>query len=234
MNSIINDFSKKPQPVKNDMPKWWKESENYLKDEALNNIPTRSLGTIKACPAIIDFLTYGYVLFFPTDIYIDATKDKIEWMYTDINSGIGDLDFSNYIIYHDGDTGLLSKYNKDGFHKDVLKVNSFWGIKTDPGYSVFITNPQHRHDLPFRSFSAIVDTDVFPARFQYPLIFKKGFSGVIKAGTPLVQVMPFKREDFVAQEVDFNIEDLDYQVNTIKLFFTSAYRKLYWKRKKFF
>lgn len=233
MHSTISNFSKKPEPAKFDMPLWWKSSDYYMKKDETKNLNLRELGTIKSCPAVNDFINYGYILFFPTDIHIDTTKDKIEWINRDLESYDEDLGFSNYTIYHEGESGILGQYKLDGFHKDVLKINTFWGVRTDPGYSVFVTHPQNREDLPFRCFSAIIDTDVFPLRFQYPLIFKKDFCGIIKAGTPMIQVMPFKRENFVSHEVDFDTVELDKQVNSLRIFFTNAYKKLYWHRKKF-
>ena len=87
--------------------------------------------------------------------------------------------------------------------------------------------------MPFRIFDAIVDTDVYPARFPYAFLIKNDFKGIIKAGTPLIQVIPFKREDFISEIIDANYEEIKTQQNVAFSRFSGAYRKLFWKRKKF-
>jgi hypothetical protein len=43
---------------------------------------------------------------------------------------------------------------------------------------------------------AIVDTDKHPIMVNFPFFLKENFSGVIPYGTPIVQVIPFKRENW--------------------------------------
>jgi hypothetical protein len=80
-------------------------------------------------------------------------------------------------------------------------------IQTPPGYSILVTQPFNRFDLPFMALTGIVDSDkepFFPG--NYSMFLKKGFSGEIKAGTPLLQIIPFKRDEWKS-EVDRSIID---------------------------
>jgi hypothetical protein len=72
--------------------------------------------------------------------------------------------------------------------------------QTPPGYSSLITHPLNRHDLPFITLSGLVDTDMTMARGNLPFFLKEGFEGVIPAGTPMFQIIPFKRENWQMEE----------------------------------
>ena len=63
---------------------------------------------------------------------------------------------------------------------------------------------------------------------------KQGFEGVIEKGTPMFQIIPFKREDWKA-EFDFYPEN-KYQTITDKTFNSTLinhYIKHIWSRKTF-
>ena len=47
------------------------------------------------------------------------------------------------------------------------------------------------HALP-----GIVDTDRSPQPINFPFFIKKNFVGTIEVGTPVVQLIPFKRDDW--------------------------------------
>jgi hypothetical protein len=121
----------------------------------------------------------------------------------------------------------------EGYHRVSLKISSLWGIKTESGYSCWITNPVYQYDLPFKMFDTIVDTDKWPQRFPYTFFIKEGFSGTIHAGTPLLQVIPFKRENFESEIIDLELKDVERLRQISVSRFSNAYKKLFWTRKKF-
>ena len=61
-----------------------------------------------------------------------------------------------------------------------------------------IIQPQNADDSPLMAISGIIDTDKFIVNGHFSFIVKRGFSGIIKQGTPLVQVIPFKRENWTS------------------------------------
>ena len=87
-----------------------------------------------------------------------------------------------------------------GFHK----VSTPWIIKTSPGISLLITHPYWSRNKTFTSVSAVVHSD------ESPLVLKWFFElnqelpdtpdvvnmeqQIIKRGTPLILLIPFKRE----------------------------------------
>lgn len=232
--------SKKPVPSISAKPDWWDKSVMYRPELGDPNIdggkPHRTNALIKSCPAVADVLSFGYTLFVPIDIDIDARdEDHLKWRnaYHTKSSIFG---YSNpkqdYTGFHYPEQ--LDKYNvPEGYHKIPFKINTYYGIKTDPGYSTLVTHPMHDWDLPYFVQSGIIDTDKIASRFPYPLFIKQGFVGTIKAGMPLLQVIPFKREDYEAEIVSLDKDDLADVSKKLMSYPTSPYRKLYWQRKKF-
>jgi hypothetical protein len=62
----------------------------------------------------------------------------------------------------------------------------------------------NRFDLPFINTVGIIDNDKINLSGSLPFFLQQGFTGTIPAGTPYVQIFPFKREDWQSEIV---IED---------------------------
>ena len=70
-------------------------------------------------------------------------------------------------------------------------------ILTPNKYSLLITHPLNRTDLPFLVSSGFVDSDKTQLSFgKLPFFLKEDFEGIIKAGTPYAQLIPIRRETF--------------------------------------
>jgi hypothetical protein len=64
--------------------------------------------------------------------------------------------------------------------------------------------PMNRFDLPFLNTTGIVDSDKASIAGTFPFFIAEGWEGIIPAGTPYMQILPFKRENW-----DHEIEILD-------------------------
>ena len=87
----------------------------------------------------------------------------------------------------------------DGFAAIGLKFRNPWIIKTPPGYSSLIVQPLNRPDIKFFPYAGVVDTDKYlhPINgvFQVKKMKKAAFK-IIRAGSPIFQVIPFKRDNW--------------------------------------
>jgi hypothetical protein len=214
-----------PTPSIHALPVWWKSMDRYVM-HSFEKIPT-----IKNCPGIIDIMYSGYTLYLPTNIYIDASQPYIQYDFD--NFGLKKQDFANFML-----RGHLRKQTEkyvaaQDFHLDVIKINTFWGIKTDKGYSTMFFHPWHRMDLPFYTSPAIVDTDDFPARDKYNFHFKKDFVGMVPKGTPILQMFPYKRQEWESKIVELDIKNMQQTFINLKKTVLNSYKKNYWKRKKY-
>jgi hypothetical protein len=170
-----------PSPSEKDIPEWYVKTNNYINDEKL-----LLESTIKKCMPVFDVMSAGYLLKFPMDIeVISMGENKI---ITTMQNNLEFFHLSHHIVEQAPHHPL--KKNQSYF-----KINNPWSIKTEPGYSCLFLNPIHRNSN-ITIMEGIVDTDKYTYPVNLPFVVKDEFEGIIKAGTPFAQVIPFKREEF--------------------------------------
>lgn len=158
-----------PKPASRFLPEWFKK------------LPGVSKGTetIKKCMPFLDAMTSGYMLVLAADVSFDGKEfeeiSKIPMVSKHLSEQIEGIN-------------IPDEYNKQPF-----KWNNLFAMKTPRGYSTMFLHPLNRIELPFYSISGVVDTDSFPVAVNFPFFVKKDFRGVIPAGTPIAQAIPFKR-----------------------------------------
>ena len=175
--------------------------------------------TVKKCVPILDALTSGYVITLPTDVYFDKENGSF-WSDSPFP-----LNSNHHSIQTQG-VEIDSNFNSQP-HK---WINS-WNIKTPKGYSCLFTHPLNRGDLPFKSFTGIVDTDKHPLIINFPFVMKKEFSGRIPAGTPIIQIIPFKRDNWeskIIDDVEYKEDPRQYEVDIPPY---NWYKRNFWNRK---
>ena len=185
VNKLSSEVFDKPQKTSSLVPEWYKKQGKYTEDKfsiADNGNPNH---TIKACMPIFDMMTAGYTITLPADVYFEE-DGTVKWS-TDMLSAVESHPKSQF-----------SEYNvPDGYKKNIAyKFIQPWIIKTPPGYSTMFIHPTYTPDLPFYTLPAIVDTDKHPIMVNFPFFLKEDFTGLIPYGTPIVQVIPFKRENW--------------------------------------
>ena len=88
-----------------------------------------------------------------------------------------------------------------------------FSLKTPKGYSVLFCHPLNRFELPFQTFSGVVETDEYNQGTHFPFYIKKLNVGeiiIIKKGTPIVQIIPFKRENWKIMHMPFSQKLMDF------------------------
>lgn len=219
---LVNNY---PVPASKKIPEWFKQIQPYFHKNKLSfpmQFKTPNV-TVKRCVPFLDALTIGYVACLESDVFVEKTENGsiIRWR-----------DGSTQVTEHD-----VVQFNgfpiPEDYNYFVWKWHNTWSINVPDGYSIYFTHPSNRFDLPFRSLSGVVDCDKYDMSVQYPFLLKKDFEGIIEAGTPLVQLIPFKRESW--QSV---VEKYDYDKTFLigKNFFktlVSSYKKNYWTIKKY-
>jgi hypothetical protein len=101
------------------------------------------------------------------------------------------------------------------------------------GYSCIIMHPLNRHDLPFLTLSGIVDADSMLHNGSIPFYIKEDFEGLIKAGTPILQVIPFKRESWKIVEKRGLFEKAAVNGKRSLNYTYGWYKKFSWNKKEY-
>jgi len=215
-----------PKPSKNFIPEWYKTSKTHITDEKIPiHYDGKNNHTFKKCVPIMDSMISGYTFESQNDIYALNQNlhngERFSW---------GNFPFPPIDSIHS--LGQLQNYPTLNNFNEIFKWKFWWQIKTPPGYSCLFLHPLHRNDLPFITMSGIVDTDVYNAPIEFPFLLRDDFYGKISKGTPLVQIIPFKRDSWVSRDVGFS-ENI-YE-NVLKNFsiIGDMYKKLFWQRKDY-
>jgi hypothetical protein len=79
----------------------------------------------------------------------------------------------------------------------------------------------------------VVDTDTFPLSINFPFFLRSDFSGTIPHGTPIAQVIPFKRDNFVSEKGEFDSKKYSSIHNYHDTTFFNRYKNKWWSRKVF-
>ncbi len=87
--------------------------------------------------------------------------------------------------------------------RNQVKLSSFLFLKTDPNELLFITDVPNS-SRPWRSMSAVVDTDWYPASYPWHTVIE--LSGeqkriTIRKGEPLCRVIPVRRDSYFAGQM---------------------------------
>lgn len=180
------EVREKPIPAMQMIPNWWKNIPVYTDGESSLDLRPRANITVKKCSPSIDALGAGYIVTLWSDVIVNQTKDGpfLKWGTVEPVFDVWNKQQSIGYEVPEGFSDLFFKY----LHG--------WTIKTPKGWSCLITHPIAYQNLPFRSINGIVDTDNFDGEINTPVIFKNNFEGLIKAGTPMFQVIPIKRSSW--------------------------------------
>jgi hypothetical protein len=126
----------------------------------------------------------------------------------------------------------LLKKNKN---LPIYKILNPWYIKTPKGYSCLFVSPLNNSDDRFNIIPGIVDTDTFNEEINFPFIINgdkyDNFKGVIKKGTPYVQVIPFKRDNWKMSLKPKTKEEIKSGKLFYGLSFLNTYKDKYWNKK---
>jgi hypothetical protein len=217
------ESNSKPQPTIKNTPEWYKKANKYKYN--LNNDQEINW---KSCPALMDAFGSGYVLKTPCDItfYID---EKLE-----IDVDISDKKYKDFCQVRYPMTEFV---HPAGYHEKHFAWHSDWGLQTPKGYSCLYITPVNRFDLPFINTIGIIDTDELGSPGSLPFFIINGWTGTIPAGTPYVQIIPFKRENWESEYVIENASTIYGRIknNILKFRIPSGgvYKKQIWKKKEY-
>lgn len=198
------DFIEIPKPAKRYLPKWYLDAlptvGGKLKIESnFSGSGNQPFKTMKMCSPFGDSLTMGYIFELWCDIEVIKKDENFElkWAHDEWP-----------IFKGREEKASVGFETPENYYEKAISLYNPIYIKTPPGYSVMITQPLNRFDLPFLGLTGIVDTDkepLFPG--NYPMFLNKNCPDIIKKGTPLIQIIPFKRDEWISEENEELVKD---------------------------
>ena len=197
-----NDIST-PAPTQKEIPDWYKDADRFAKmpngeyykaPKEVCPFPKEGttddygkIPTWKACPAILDAFTTGYLFKTPCDLVFYKNSQGI------IDVKIEDPNYKDFCTQR---PPMPQFEHPKGYYQSHFAWSSPWGLELPEGYSAVFMTPMNRFDLPFLNTTGVVDADKVHLLGTFPFFIAEGWEGTLPAGTPYMQVLPFKREDW--------------------------------------
>lgn len=211
-----------PGPMKNYIPEWYRKAEaTWVDEKGMVN------AGLKKCVPYLDSLISGYAITLPFDLYVKQEEDgslSFKWDGPD--------SLRSFIMERPEVLGSTMP-RPAGHLKNHLVWSGVWGVKTPKNWSLLVTHPLNRFDLPFTTTSALMDSDEFFGSGNIPFFLKEGFTGVIPKGTPIAQLIPVKRAKWKMVKNDKGLQNgAGIQSHLVRGEETS-YKRVMWHKKEY-
>jgi len=211
-----------PKPAVKEVPDWYKNTPDYVGEQGKKIINSdNTVHTIKKCMPVFDAIISGYILYTQVDVQVSQQDNLPYYNWSDQGA----------IAFHPIEQAPLHpKKNAAPYPK----WNNPYAIATPPGYSVLFTQPMHRESV-FTILEGIVDTDKYKAPVNFPFILKDTkWEGIIPAGTPMAQIIPFKRESWQYKiGSDKERQEQEKIHKKLKTLFFNSYKRQFWSSKQY-
>jgi hypothetical protein len=240
------------------MPQWWRDMYAYggwgadgdSVERKVNINSGMDNASIKRCQPIIDSMTLGYTIRTHAEIYIESKDNESAHLNEEVCPAPSVITTATYprritdspnsgASFHPFGQAMEHPYSKKQ-EQHLLKIFTPWIVKTAPGYSVIFHSPLNDQNEYFDVVPGVMDSDRFFPKLNFMIALKdKNFNGIIPVGTPLVQVVPFKRENWemVIEHTKEGMERVKEGKGkidaTLASVFHLPYRKLFWSKKEF-
>lgn len=225
------DFILPPTSATRYIPEWYKNAPLRMDGDKTDGLSKTTNATsnltIKGCSPFLDALSFGYIYELPADIEFrkhESGSMSIKW-----GAGI------DLLSGHTADQYVTLPAPHDGFG-GVFKWRFTYKIVTPKGYSCLFTHPLNRSELPFKTFSGVVDTDTYPGLVEFPfqlLNTVKEDVFILEKGTPLCQIIPFKRDNWESENLEFDPKALSKAHFDLKSKIVRSYKSQWWQKKTF-
>lgn len=219
----VDDYVPDIKPAKIHVPDWYKKIKGYNKGNLVfkNNENSPYLN-IKSCVPFFDSLNIGYIIELKMDLYVEIKNKKTIIHWRGSPDPIGDRPVEENIIP-----------TPPGCSNTHFIWKNQYILSAKKGYSAIVTHPLNRFDLPFITLTGIIDLDYLVGPGNIPFYIKDNFVGLIPAGTPIIQILPFKRESWKIKKDKNLIEKnkIEYEKSFSSMI--GWYKNNRWNKKEF-
>lgn len=188
----------RPAVAKHLQPEWWKEMS--ILENGRNNI--------KMCPAMLDVLGTGYYITSTLDIKVEYPKDDLDGSPKYELGQFAKCPHNKNYETPGHPRGQFPDFeyakadvDENLEHNNAIKIRIPWNIVTPEGYSCLYLDPFLFQNRYFQTWQGIIDTDKYKGGDLNGLIIlypktRKEF--IIPSGTPIAQIVPYRRESWRA------------------------------------
>ena len=213
-----------PVAAKRTMPQWFTKMPLHTGNEKKFRMTSSGQvnQTAKYCSPFLDTFMVGYTICLAVDLLVEKNGDTHNFVWK-----------TGRPIEGHSRQQVASEQYQDRYSPDPFKFMNEWIVKTPKNYSTLFTHPLNRTDLPFVTLSGVVDTDSFSVPINFPFLLEKDFEGLLEKGTPIVQLLPFKREKWSSKTEEYSEK---YSLAKGYEYFSKIerpYKNMFWHKKDY-
>ena len=212
-----------PYPAYRGIPDWYKAmpSENEASAALAPGEPMR---TLKNCVPFLDAMTCGYIIPLAIDLKV----------IVDADGGLrGKASPANLVQIHRANQVPGAPFE----NHHVLKILNPWLVQTPPGFSTLFLPLLNRFQFPLSPLAGFVETDLFYREVNFPTILTipPGTTLTLPRGTPLIQAIPVRRDEFQSAVVPLNAEKYNEMVDKTRDLPENYnfYKDKFWQKKSY-
>ena len=215
---------------KNFKPKWIekarKDLDNSIKEGNLN-IP--GFSHITRCPGIFDLFKYGYVILLHRDLIIIPHEKGFEWILAGGEEGRGGIIDNKLMEVRQGIIQSIDQTSLNLISRPpwtsvfMFKINTGWNVIAPNGVKFIMLPIAYPDIFEFTSTIGILDPSI-----NTEINFQMFWNGenketIIKAGTPLGQLIPLTEKKYQMVQRGMNQQDKEWVLKKDHTYFSSTF-----------
>lgn len=166
-------------------PDWYVKASATVEKPTFPGLRLREDVTIKGCPGVADYLGLGYTVPLWADYIVQAEPGGFAHQAAYDDQGISTFTPQQW-------ADVFPRRPDD--HDFVLKISTPWRVVTPTGWSILLLSPWYHQELAWEVMPGLIDSDRCATLTAVILWHAPpGKPVLMRAGTPLLQVVPFLR-----------------------------------------
>lgn len=179
------DVIPRPEPAIKSLPAWFRALPARMGKEPFSD------STAKRCMPLLDMMSAGWTIPLAGDVHVEVVDSGGGLRYAST--------FHKPLVSEHHPLQVSSERSPHPLaNRPPMKWLNYWFIRVPSEFSLMFIQPAERFEKRFRCFPAIVDAPYAELEYvNFPFVMvDDGFRGRIEAGTPLVQVIPVRKDAF--------------------------------------
>lgn len=214
----LADVFPPPTPAVKHTPSWFRAIRPM-------SSPDPNHTTVKKCVPFLEAMSAGFIIPLWADLYVYANGGTINFTFP------RSFPLPSAMEAHGQEQIPGHPLAKKPYGNMPFKLISPWLVNTDPGYSCLFTSPLNHMESRLKILDGVVDTDTYYNNVNFPFLWTGGDGQFhIPKGTPLVQVIPFRREEHTCEVGVIDVARRDRTVAFLGTVFADGYRKAHWHK----
>lgn len=168
--------------------------------------------SIKFCPGIRKISGTGWIVPAPADFVITPHENGIGFDYIEpfrFQTGMENPNYHRYIHSHGPDQTMPLLDDDSNDLKSVVKVETPWRVETSEDIVLLQLPVSYNNEGRFKSASGVLDTK-YGYNINIQLFWNKDSKEtLVRAGTPLCQLIPISRKHLQNSFYDVKIENAE-------------------------